>query len=149
MTSKSDPLELAGLEPANIAKAIDEKKSGKAKVPTELEQKKEARLAQKEARMSAPSLPTGTGPVHSVAPPPEVLDKSVLLDRLMAYRERFPHLKKRNTVTVKSQADDILDELHYCEVQLRITEFVAVRFCITRPSVSYVCTSTPPLVFCP
>ena len=118
MTSKSDPLELSGLDPANIAKAIDEKKSGKAKVPTELETKKEARLAQKEARMSAAPLPTGTGPVHSVAPPPEVLDKSVLLDRLMAYRERFPHLKKRNTVTVKSQADDILDELHYCEVQL-------------------------------
>ena len=69
MTSKSDPLELSGLDPANIAKAIDEKKSGKAKLPTELETKKEARLAQKEARMSAAPLPTGTGPVHSVAPP--------------------------------------------------------------------------------
>ena len=55
MTSKSDPLELGGLDPATIAKAIDEKKS-KAKVPTELEQKKEARLALKEARMSAPLL---------------------------------------------------------------------------------------------
>ena len=50
MTSKSDPLELGGLDPATIAKAIDEKKS-KVKVPTELEQKKEARLAQKEARL--------------------------------------------------------------------------------------------------
>ena len=41
-----------------------------------------------------------------------------VLDRLGAYRERFPHLKKRNNVTAKSGVEDILDELHYCEVQL-------------------------------
>jgi hypothetical protein len=122
MTSSRDPLDLAGLDPGNISKTIDEKKGGKAKLPTELEVKKEERLASKESRMAkqiSTHAPAGKGgQTVEAPPPPEVYDKSYLLDRLGAYRERFPHLKKRNNVTAKSGVEDILDELHYCEVQL-------------------------------
>ena len=52
MTSARDPLDLAGLDPGNISKTIDDKKGGKSKVPTELEVKKEERLASKESRMA-------------------------------------------------------------------------------------------------
>ena len=118
MTSARDPLDLAGLDPGNISKTIDDKKGGKSKVPTELEVKKEERLASKESRMakglSNPIPPAGKGGqmAPEAGPPPEVYDKSYLLDRLGAYRERFPHLKKRNNVTAKSGVEDILDELH-------------------------------------
>eukprot|EP00964_Phaeocystis_antarctica_P124814 scaffold88458_cov61-Phaeocystis_antarctica.AAC.1 len=108
MTSARDPLDLAGLDPGIISKTIDDKKGGKSKVPTELEVKKEERLASKESRMakglSNPIPPAGKGGqmAPEAGPPPEVYDKSYLLDRLGAYRERFPHLKKRNNVTAKS-----------------------------------------------
>ena len=120
MASK-DPLDLAGLDPANIAKVLDAKNS-KGKVPTELEVKKEARLELKEQRISKGLSAGKSGGNQSETPPPavhfDVVDKSSLLDRLGAYRERFPNLKKRNNVTAKSGVEDILDELHYCEVQL-------------------------------
>jgi len=120
MASK-DPLDLAGLDPANIAKVLDAKNS-KGKLPTELEVKKEARLELKEQRISKGLSAGKSGGNQSETPPPavhfDVVDKSSLLDRLGAYRERFPNLKKRNNVTAKSGVEDILDELHYCEVQL-------------------------------
>lgn len=120
MASK-DPLDLAGLDPANLAKVHDAKNS-KGKLPTELEVKKEARLELKEQRISKGLSAGKSGGNQSETPPPavhfDVVDKSSLLDRLGAYRERFPNLKKRNNVTAKSGVEDILDELHYCEVQL-------------------------------
>ena len=120
MASK-DPLDLAGLDPANIAKVLDAKNS-KGKLPTELEVKKGARVELKEQRISKGLSAGKSGGNQSETPPPavhfDVVDKSSLLDRLGAYRERFPNLKKRNNVTAKSGVEDILDELHYCEVQL-------------------------------
>jgi len=121
--SSTDPLGLAGLEPEAIAVASDAKKrTSKKKEPTELELAKEARLAQKEARLNQlgamseqPSVnPPELQPTQSA---PQV-DKSSLLDKLSAYRERFPQLKKRNNVTAKSTHEEIMDELHHCEVQL-------------------------------
>tara|TARA_Y100000385_G_C12806739_1_gene514293 strand:- start:197 stop:670 length:474 start_codon:yes stop_codon:yes gene_type:complete len=47
-----------------------------------------------------------------------VVDKSAMLDKLEAYRERFPKLKSRNKLTGKSTGDEIADELHYVEQQL-------------------------------
>ena len=114
---KDDPLSLSDLNPNKIAAEVAEKKIKKKAEPTELEIQKEQRLAMKEKRISGPS-----GPNAPSAPPPpppvSIEEKSALLDKLGAYRERFPHLKKRNNVTVKSSADDIEDELHYCEMQL-------------------------------
>ena len=123
MASNKDPLDLGGLDPANIAKVIDAK-SSKGKMPTELEIKKEARLADKEKRISqglSAGKSGGNQATVETSPPAhfeQVVDKSSLLDRLGAYRERFLNLKKRNNVTAKSGVEDILDELHYCEVQL-------------------------------
>lgn len=84
---------------------------------------KEARLREKEDRLQ--SKGKGSGPPSAPAPPPPPpappppkVDKSVLLDKLNAYRKRFPQLQKRNNVTVKSSAEEILDELHFCEMQL-------------------------------
>ena len=115
-SSSKDPLSLSGLDPEVISKEVDAKKA-KTKAPTELDIKKEERLAMKEKRLS---VTAPIAPEIKKEPPPEPTqaDKSALLDKLGAYRERFPHLKKRNNVSVKSSADDILDELHYCELQL-------------------------------
>jgi hypothetical protein len=111
-----DPLALDGLDPLHIDAAVEAKKQKPVKPPTEHEMKKEERLAQKEARLAGASQ----GGPSSAPPPPEVSltleEKTKLLDKLAAYKERFPHLKTRNK-TIKT-AEDILDELHYVEVQL-------------------------------
>ena len=116
-----DPLELGGLDPQVIQAKID-KRDNKTKEPSQLEAQKEARLAEKEKRLSAgltqkkgTSAPSEPPPV---APPPSKEDKTFLLDKLTAYRDRFPHLKKRNNVTAKSTFEEIEDELHFCELQL-------------------------------
>ena len=114
---KDDPLSLSDLNPNKIAAEVAEKKIKKKAEPTEIEVQREQRLQNKEKRMggaSGPNAPSAPPP----PPPVSIEEKSALLDKLGAYRERFPHLKKRNNVTVKSSADDIEDELHYCEMQL-------------------------------
>ena len=114
---KDDPLSLSDLNPNKIAAEVAEKKIKKKAEPTEIEVQREQRLQNKEKRMGGPSGPNAP-PAPPPPPPVSAEEKSALLDKLGAYRERFPHLKKRNNVTVKSSADDIEDELHYCEVQL-------------------------------
>ena len=111
-----DPLELGDLDPMKIVEAVETKKIKAKPPPTELERKKEERLNAKEARLAKGLMEPPSGPAPGPPPPPPMpeVDKSVLLDKLGAYKERFPHLKKRNNVTVKSSVDDILDEIHYC-----------------------------------
>ena len=113
-----DPLSMGDLNPNKIAAEVAEKKIKKKPESTEAELKKEERLMMKEKRMSAPFAASATPSAPPPPPPVSAEEKSALLDKLGAYRERFPHLKKRNNVTVKSSADDIEDELHYCEMQL-------------------------------
>ena len=115
-----DPLSLGDLNPNKIAAEVAEKKIKKKAEPTEIEVQREQRLQNKEKRMGGASGPNAPSAPPPAPPPPPVSaeEKSALLDKLGAYRERFPHLKKRNNVTVKSSADDIEDELHYCEMQL-------------------------------
>lgn len=119
MSSNNDPLGLAELEPERIQTKID-MRDKKIKLPNELEVQKESRLAEKEKRLSSVAAPAGKK-VTSELPPPAPQppkDRSVLLDKITAYRERFPHLKKRNNLSAKSSVEEILDELHYCELQL-------------------------------
>ena len=108
-----DPLAMDHLDPLTISEAVEARKQPKQKQPNEVELKKEERLAMKEQRLSSGAQ----GASGSTEPPqltPE--ERTKLLDKLTAYKDRFPHLKTRNK-TLKT-ADDILDELHYVEVQL-------------------------------
>ena len=118
MASDNDPLNLGELHPDALHMAAIGKE--KKKVPSELELQKEARLAEKEKRLKIGFDPGRKAAMPSEVPPPapKLQDRSVLLDKVTAYRERFPHLKKRNTLSGKSTIDEILDELHYCELQL-------------------------------
>lgn len=112
-----DPLHLGVLDAEVIQEAVDTRKKKKpasetaALMRAETAAKKEERLAQGGSTARAPA------PAPVVEPDP-VQDKSLLLDKVTAYRERFPHLKSRNKVTGKSSIDEIADELHYLEQQL-------------------------------
>jgi len=107
-----DPLGLAELDPEIIQEKVAESKT-KIKPPSDLERAKEERLAQKESRLNGPpKLPTQ-------APPPDTHEEvSSLLDRIAAYRERFPGLKSRNKCGPKSSLDELDDEVHFIELQL-------------------------------
>jgi hypothetical protein len=107
-----DPLGLAELDPEIIQEKVAESKT-KNKPPSELDRAKEERLAQKESRLNGPpKLPTQ-------APPPDTHEEvSSLLDRIAAYRERFPGLKSRTKCGPKSSLDELDDELHFIELQL-------------------------------
>ena len=74
--------------------------------------------AKREERLSAKAKESAPPPPASSMPPPPKVDKSAMLDKLEAYRERFPHLKSRNKLSGKSTAEEIADELHYFEQQL-------------------------------
>ena len=114
MPNKDDPLELLDLEPAAISAAI----SNKGKKPVnELDIKKEERLAQKEQRLASGK---GQAPpaAPQIPPPAPPVDPGPLLDKIQAYKERFPQLKSRNKITAKSSIEEIEDEIHYLEIQL-------------------------------
>jgi hypothetical protein len=115
--SSSDPLGLAELSVDALQPKIDAK-NAKTKPSSELEMQKEARLAEKEKRLTMKTAAKAAPPEAPPPAPPPQQDRSVLLDKIGAYRERFPFLKKRNNVTAKSTIEEISDELHYCELQL-------------------------------
>ena len=110
-----DPLSLADISQDRIEEVIAEKQEDK-KAPSQFQVQKEERLAAKEARIAAKGTATEAPRVMVEEEP--MIDKSVLLDKLEAYRTRFPNLKSRNKVSIKSSVDDLLDELHWFEVQL-------------------------------
>jgi len=125
MSGPSDPMMMGGLDPAAIAEEKAKKNTKSSKAPTEAELAKEARLQAKEQRLAAASTqapkapaPKPRAPAAAPAAAPIEVDKPYLIDRIEAYRERFPHLKKRNNVSSKSSADELYDELHYYEKQL-------------------------------
>jgi hypothetical protein len=112
--SSRDPGMMSDLDPTAIASAIEAKSKAKIKPPSELDLKKEERLAQKEQRLAACKTAAASGP--SVTPGP---DPSQLLDKINAYKERFQNLKSRNPkISAKSTIEEIEDELHYIELQL-------------------------------
>ena len=119
MPPKDDPGMMADLDPLAIGAAIDEKSKKKGKQPTELDLQKEQRLAAKEERLkSFGKAPGGSMDAPAPAPAPIRVDPSEILDRIAAYKERFPHLKSRNKVSAKSTLEELDDELHYLELQL-------------------------------
>lgn len=116
MSNSKDPLSLSGLDPNAIQEAIDSKK--KVKQPSELEVSRENRLQEKEQRLKLKTS-VNSQSSESVKPTPSLPNPSLLLDKIAAYRERFPTLKSRNLkLTAKSSIEEIQDELHYLELQL-------------------------------
>lgn len=110
-----DPLALSELDPKNIDASVAASKV-KAKPTSELDLKKEERLSQKEQRLAAKQAHAASGP--SALPPPPPVDPSKLLDKIAAYKERFPFLKSRNKVSAKSTIEELEDEIHFLELQL-------------------------------
>ena len=112
----SDPLALSGLSVSAVASLPDDKQ----KMPNPLDVMKEQRLAEKEKRMQQKQTPaTKPAAAKQVVFEEPVVDKTKLLDKITAYRERFPNLKKRaGAVSAKSTAEELVDELHYIELQL-------------------------------
>ena len=113
--SDPDPLRLGGLDSKSIEQAVDSRKkkpeSEEAKIRAATNAKREERLQNKEK--GGPSVDAPSAP-----PPPPPVDKSALLDKIGAYRDRFPDLKSRNKLSAKSSVEEIEDELHYIEGQL-------------------------------
>ena len=115
-----DPLSLGGLEPTAISSAIEAKSKTKVRPPNELDLKKEERLLQKESRLNTGRAGGSSAPAPrpEEPPPPPPVDPTAILDRIVAYRERFPELKSRNKLGPKCTVDELVDELHYIELQL-------------------------------
>ncbi len=109
-----DPLRMAGLDPEAIEMAP---KKGK-RVETEEAKMRAQTNAAKEERLQAKAK--GGGPAPTLQPVPEepVKDRSKMLDKVQAYKEKFPNLKSRNRLSGKSSVEEIEDELHYYEQQL-------------------------------
>ena len=97
------------------------------------------RIAEQEAMKAAPKNASKGKAKKSAPPPPppppdverkeseeekairkeiEARERQGMLDKIMNYRERFKHIKKRNNVSGKSSWDELADELHYIEAQL-------------------------------
>lgn len=122
-------LALMGVFEPTALEAIAQNKTDSSKPQTTAQKESASRSAQKEERLREKEdrLQGKKGSVHpppvSVPPPPpppppNPVDKSTLLDKIDAYRKRFPGLKKRNNVSIKSHIEECQDELHYIEMQL-------------------------------
>ena len=114
-------MQLGGLDADVIQGAVETRKKGGKNA--EVRQLNAETAAKKEERLSKASS-SSSAPPPPPAPAPEapVEDKSKLLDKIQAYKERFPQLKSRNKLTAKCSYDELLDEVHYIEQQLGQSE---------------------------
>lgn len=112
--SNEDPLALAELDPVAIQASIDAKR-GPTKEDKAAEREAVKAAASRQADLNAIKA-AGAAKAEKAAADKLDAERSKLLDRVMAYKERFPHLKSRNK-TLKT-TDEIKDELHYLELQL-------------------------------
>lgn len=112
-----DPLRLTGLDAEAIEKSVGKRtkkaETEESKMRADTNAKREDRLQTKDKTGPGPP-PTQATP----APEPPPKDRSLLLDKLGNYRERFPELKSRNKISGKSSVEEIEDDLHYVEQQL-------------------------------
>ena len=113
MPEISDPLNLIELDPVMLSAAQEERVAAKKKggassskapsEPKEMKKQKEVVAAMAETPQELP-------------PPPSPEELRVMLDKIGAYKERFPNLKSRNKKL--STPEEIEDELHYIQLQL-------------------------------
>jgi hypothetical protein len=104
---KTDPLDLGKISREGVARTSNVKAAAASA----------AKAPAAKAKFPPPPAPP---PVKKQVPLEMPIEqKSAHVDRILAYREKFAWLKKRNgAVTAKSADADLLDELHYIEVQL-------------------------------
>ena len=113
---KSDPLMMSGLNAEAVAERVAERNPPKEpSLSAKVAAAREVRLSSKVGG-DAPPPNTQFQEAPPDEPPP--IDKSHYLDKITAYRERFPNLKSRNKLSGKSSDDEVLDELAYIETQL-------------------------------
>ena len=114
MRSSDDPLGLSELDPIMLSVAQEErKKSQKQGKEKEGKEFREVSKRQKDVIASMEATPV------EPPPPPPIEYLRSMIDKINAYKERFPHLKSRNSkLTPKSSYEEIEDELHYIELQL-------------------------------
>ena len=105
---KTDPLDLGKISREGVARTSNVKAAAAsaAKAP-----------AAPKAKLPPPPAPP---PVKKQVPLEMPIEqKSAHVNRILAYRENFTWLKKRNgAITAKSADAKLLDELHYIKVQL-------------------------------
>jgi len=102
MSENVDPLDLSTMSREGVARAGNLKAAAASKPPPA-------------PKKSAPM------PIPAPAPKKEMAidQKSALIDKITAYREKFTWLKKRNgSLSAKSADPELLDEMHYIEIQL-------------------------------
>ena len=102
MSENADPLDLSTVSREGVARAGNLKAAAASKPPPA-------------PKKSAPM------PIPAPAPKKEMAidQKSALIDKITAYREKFTWLKKRNgSLSAKSADAELLDEVHYIEIQL-------------------------------
>lgn len=113
-----DPLRMQGLDAIVIDESVQKRMSKKpeteeAKIRANTNAAREDRLQKGVGAKRAPPPEQ-----EFLPPPPPPVDRSVLLDKVGQYKERFPELRSRNKITGKSSTEEIEDELHYIEQQL-------------------------------
>ena len=102
MSENADPLDLSTVSREGVARAGNLKAAAASKPPP---------------------APKKSAPMPILAPVPKkemaIDQKSALIDKITAYREKFTWLKKRNgSLSAKSADAELLDEVHYIEIQL-------------------------------
>jgi len=116
MGSKDDPLAMGGLDPKAIAATVASKGT-KVKPPSELDLMKEERLKAKEDSLHDHT--SKSAPQEKTSAPSKLADPQQLLDKIGAYKDRFPDLRTRNPkLSAKSSIEEMEDELHFIELQL-------------------------------
>lgn len=117
---KSDPLMMSGLNAEAVAERVAERSVKEPSLGMKVAAAREVRLSTKEAGLSSKGGGDTPNTQFQEMPPnePPPIDKSHYLDKITAYRERFPWLKSRNKLSGKSSDDEVLDELAYIETQL-------------------------------
>ena len=107
-----DPLNLIELDPVMLSAAQEERAAAKKKGASSSKAPSEPKEMKKQKEVVAAMAETP----QELPPPPSPEELRVMLDKIGAYKERFPNLKSRNKKL--STPEEIEDELHYIQLQL-------------------------------
>jgi len=113
-----DPLNLIELDPMMLSAAQEERAAQKKSKGSAGPSKDKAPTEPKEGKRQKEVIAAMESTPQELPQPPSPEELRVMLDKIGAYKERFPHLKSRNKVGPRSLPEEIEDELHYIQLQL-------------------------------